>query len=101
MLWSLGYAMNVPLYLVLVFGEVFAFHFSSPYLHPHSKFFCRPNQGTYCTGIALEWRHKWTVQAHCVLDHDGRVICISFGILPFILMTLDGNNLKILTAVCS
>ena len=93
--------MVVPFYLVIVSGEVFAFQLASPHLPPHSKFFCRPNQGTFYTGIALEGRPKWTVQAYCVLDQDGRVICISFGISPFILMTRDGNNLKILTAQCS
>ena len=93
--------MVVPFYLVIVFGEVFAFHLSLPLVPPHSKFFCRPHQGTFCTGIALEWRPKWTVQAHCVVDHSGVVINISFGISPFILMTRDGNNLKILTAQCS
>ena len=93
--------MVVPFYLVIVFGEVFAFHLSLPLVPPHSKFFCRPHQGTFCTGIALEWRPKWTVQAHCVVDHSGVVINISFGISPFILMHTATSDLNFWTAQCS
>ena len=49
-LWSLGCAGSVPLYLVLVSEEVFAFYLSLPLLPLHLKSSPGPNQGTSCTG---------------------------------------------------
>ena len=81
--------MVVPFYLVIVFGEVFAFYLSPPHLAPHSKSSPRPKQGTYCTESRWNGASKWTVQAYCVLDHDGRDLGMCFGIFPFNLMTRD------------
>ena len=88
-LWSLGGAGSVHLYLVIVSEEVFAFCLSLPLVPEHSKSSPRPKQGTYCTESRWNGASKWTVQAYCVLDHDGRDLGMCFGIFPFNLMTRD------------
>ena len=92
-MWSLGCAGSVPLYLVLVSEEVFAFCLSLPLLPLHLKSSPGPNQGTYCTESRENGASKWTVQAYCVLDHDGRDLCMGFGIFPFILMHTATSDL--------
>ena len=88
-LWSLGGAGSVLVYLVIVSEEVFAFYLSPPHLAPHSKSSPHPKQGTYCTKSRWNGVSKWTVQAYCVLVHDGRDLGMGFGIFPFNLMTRD------------
>ena len=100
-LWSLGGAGSVLVYLVIVSEEVFAFYLSPPHLHPDSTFFCRPNKGTYCTESRWNGVSKWTVQAYCVLDHYGRDLCMGFGIFPFILMHTATSDLNFLNSACS